>query len=123
MCEQLVKDIRDEIVFSAESGWKLQCMCQKRDYGCRLVFQLFNKKGQNMKAQMLLRVEHISEHGQVHEFLRGVRNYLGRHASLLAKDVEGILDYSNDTVTGDSPETQDTVYDCSQFSQAVEETQ
>ena len=117
ICQQLVKDIRDEIVFPPKSGWVLQAMCQKRDYGCRLVFQMFNMEGKNMKAQMMLRVEHVAELGQVHEFLRGVRSYLMRHANILSTSVADNIDHMSDTL---AQESQQEVYDYSENSQAVE---
>lgn len=106
ICEQLVKDLKNQIIFPSESGWELQAMCQRRDYGCRLVFQLFNMQGKNMKSQMILRVEDISELGQVHEFLNGCRNYFTRHAIIVTNSISTKLEHSTDTLCAeDEPDT------------------
>ena len=107
ICEQLVKDLKNQVLFPPKSDWQLQAMCQKREYGCRLVVQLFNTSGKNLKSQMIMRVENISELGEVHEFLNGCRNYLTRHAMIVGRSSK--FDYSTETVAGDQSGDEDTL--------------
>ena len=97
-------------------------MCQKRDYGCRIVFQLFNKEGKNMKSQMIMRVEDISELGQVHEFLNGCRNYFTRHALIVSQSTSSEVDFSNDTVAVQES-SEDEEYTWKQKQETLENSQ
>ena len=98
VCNELVKDLQRSADFKG-SQWTVQCMCQKRAYGCRIVFQLFDQDGQNMKVQSIMRVDSFSDIGYVHEFIRFKRKYLERHSTIVrASEQKGELKYEDDTL-------------------------
>ena len=85
LCQELLDDLRNEL--KADQGeWKFLCAAQSRPYGCRLVLQLFDKEGDNLKLQMLMRVEGSKDFTLVHEFLRSTKQFLQRYLRITCED-------------------------------------
>ena len=95
LCQELLDDLRNEL--KADQGeWKFLCAAQSRPYGCRLVLQLFDKEGANLKLQMLMRVEGSKDFTLVHEFLRSTKQFLQRYLRITcgdSKEAEPKSDY------------------------------